>query len=130
MRNRDCSHDHLWWRTCLGNIQPPPFKNPCLTLDTSCISELLERSRPTFQAGAFLCAEEGVDIQTRIQGATQGLFAGNGFFLMRCSGRGSVAFNCTGSCIKYDLQPGECRVVDNGHLVAWADTVSYTVTRL
>ena len=50
-----------------------------------------------------------------------------GFFLMRCSGRGSVAFGCTGSCIKYDLQAGECRAVDNGHLVAWADTVSYTV---
>lgn len=46
---------------------------------------------------------------------------------MRCSGRGSVAFGCTGSCIKYQLQPGECRVVDNGHLVAWADTVNYSV---
>lgn len=77
--------------------------------------------------GAFLCAEEGVDIQTRMQGATQGLFGGSGFFLMRCSGRGSVAFGCTGSCIKYELRAGECRVVDNGHLVAWADTVSYTV---
>eukprot|EP00438_Fugacium_kawagutii_P028910 Skav225414 [mRNA] locus=scaffold2656:773536:777833:- [translate_table: standard] len=77
--------------------------------------------------GAFLCAEESVHIQTRMQSATQGLFGGSGFFLMRCSGRGSVAFGCTGSCIKYQLQPGECRVVDNGHLVAWADTVNYSV---
>ena len=77
--------------------------------------------------GAFLCAEEGIEIQTRMQGATQGLFGGSGFFLMRCSGHGYLGISCTGSCIKYELQPGECRVVDNGHLVAWADTVSYTV---
>ena len=59
-----------------------------------------------FTWGAYLCAEEGVDIQTRVQGASQGLFGGSGFFLMRCSGRGSVAFGCTGSCIKYELQAG------------------------
>ena len=32
--------------------------------------------------GAFLCAEEGVDIQTRMQGATQGLFGGSAWEIM------------------------------------------------
>mmetsp|Transcript_66368 Transcript_66368/g.171617 ORF Transcript_66368/g.171617 Transcript_66368/m.171617 type:complete len:314 (-) Transcript_66368:45-986(-) len=77
--------------------------------------------------GAFLCAEGGVDIQTRVQGAAQGLFSGSGFFLMRCSGRGRLAVSCLGSCIRYDLQAGEKRQVDNGHLVAWAESVHYTV---
>ncbi|CAK9069900.1 Uncharacterized protein M6_Spy0233 [Durusdinium trenchii] len=77
--------------------------------------------------GAFLCSEEGIEIETRMQGATQGFFGGSGFFLMRCRGRGCVGISCTGSCIKYELQAGEARVVDNGHLVAWGDAVSYTV---
>jgi len=77
--------------------------------------------------GAFLCAEGGVDVQTRVQGAAQGLFSGSGFFLMRCSGRGRLAVSCLGSCIRYDLQAGEKRQVDNGHLVAWAESVHYSV---
>eukprot|EP00405_Crypthecodinium_cohnii_P012521 CAMPEP_0206437322 /NCGR_PEP_ID=MMETSP0324_2-20121206/10976_1 /ASSEMBLY_ACC=CAM_ASM_000836 /TAXON_ID=2866 /ORGANISM="Crypthecodinium cohnii, Strain Seligo" /LENGTH=197 /DNA_ID=CAMNT_0053904589 /DNA_START=17 /DNA_END=608 /DNA_ORIENTATION=+ len=32
-----------------------------------------------------------------------------------------------GSCIRYDLGPGESRHVDNGHLVAWTETVKYSL---
>lgn len=78
-------------------------------------------------SGAFLCAETGVDVNTRVQGASQGLFSGSGFFLMRCSGHGKLSISCFGSCVRYDLQPGECRQVDNGHLVAWGDSVSYSI---
>ncbi|CAE7234909.1 unnamed protein product [Symbiodinium natans] len=81
-------------------------------------------------SGAFLCAETGIDTSTRVQRASQGLFSGSGFFLMRCSGHGKLAMSCFGSCVRYDLQPGECREVDNGHLVAWGESVSYSGTLL
>ena len=75
--------------------------------------------------GAFLCAETGIEVNTQVQGASQGFFSGSGFFLMRCSGRGKLSMSCFGSCVRYDLQPGERRDVDNGHLVAWGESVSY-----
>ena len=78
-------------------------------------------------SGAFLCAETGIDTSTRVQGVSQGLFSGSGLFLMRCSGHGKLAMSCFGSCVRYDLQPGECREVDNGHLVAWGESVSYSI---
>jgi len=78
-------------------------------------------------SGAFLCAEQAVNIETRVQGIGKGLFSGGGFFLMRCSGQGQLALACLGSCVKYDLAPGEVRQVDNGHLVAWSESVSYSV---
>eukprot|EP00930_Biecheleria_cincta_P046966 TRINITY_DN32489_c0_g1_i1.p1 TRINITY_DN32489_c0_g1~~TRINITY_DN32489_c0_g1_i1.p1 ORF type:complete len:327 (-),score=62.77 TRINITY_DN32489_c0_g1_i1:37-969(-) len=78
-------------------------------------------------SGAFLCAEQALNIETRVQGISKGLFSGGGFFLMRCSGRGKLALSCLGSCVKYDLAPGEVRQVDNGHLVAWSESVSYSV---
>jgi len=78
-------------------------------------------------AGAFLCAEAGINIDTRVQGISKALFSGGGMFLMRCSGRGRLAVACLGSCVRYDLAQGEGRQVDNGHLVSWDSLLQYTI---
>lgn len=81
--------------------------------------------------GAFLCCASGVEVNTRIptniSSAGNAMISGAGFFIMKCSGRGPLALACLGSCIRYDLGPGERRQVDNGHLVAWGDHAHYHI---
>lgn len=81
--------------------------------------------------GAFLCCASSVEVDTRmptnISAAGNAMLSGAGFFIMKCSGRGPLALACLGSCIRYDLGPGERRQVDNGHLVAWGDNVPYQI---
>lgn len=81
--------------------------------------------------GAFLCCASSVEVDTRmptnISSAGNAMLSGTGFFIMKCSGRGPLALACLGSCIRYDLGPGERRQVDNGHLVAWGDSVPYQI---
>eukprot|EP00927_Polykrikos_kofoidii_P051580 TRINITY_DN45377_c0_g1_i1.p1 TRINITY_DN45377_c0_g1~~TRINITY_DN45377_c0_g1_i1.p1 ORF type:complete len:299 (-),score=35.44 TRINITY_DN45377_c0_g1_i1:39-935(-) len=81
----------------------------------------------TITNSAFICAETSVKITTRVQGIRNSMLSGHGLFLMHCSGSGFLAVACVGGCIRYDLQPGECRQIDNGHLVAWDARMSYHV---
>jgi len=56
---------------------------------------------------------------------TNSLLSGTGFSLLHAKGNGRIAFGAYGSVHKYILTPGEIRAVDNGHLVAWSDTMNY-----
>ena len=80
------------------------------------------------QKGAFLAAHESVDLQTANQfSARKALFSGAGFFVLRASGRGTLAVNAVGGIMRHDLRAGEVRAVDNGHLVAWDAAMGYEV---
>ena len=48
-----------------------------------------------------------------------------------CAGlAGKVFFTSYGAVERYDLKPGEDLVVDTGHIVAFEDTLSYSIARL
>lgn len=75
------------------------------------------------QRGSFLAAEAGVEIDTR-WGGFRNLFGGEGGFLLRASGSGTVLMSCYGALDRMTLPAGQTVVVDSGHMVAFDETVT------
>lgn len=81
------------------------------------------------QKDGFLAAMESVELGTKMQNLSQGLFSGEGFFLIRASGRGTLFISSYGAIHPLDVAAGEDVVVDNAHLVAWPERMSYTIEK-
>ncbi len=81
------------------------------------------------QKDGFLAAEEGIEISTKAQNLTKGLFSGEGFFVMRVSGKGKIAISTYGGLHKITLAPGETRVIDNSHMVCWSANANYKIEK-
>jgi len=82
------------------------------------------------QRDAFLCAENGVDMDvafTKKLGA--GFFGGEGVILQKYSGQGTVFIHACGDFVVKDLQAGETLKVDTGSLVGFESSVQYDITR-
>ena len=80
------------------------------------------------QKGAFLCAEESVDLSvTFSKKFSAGLFGGEGFILQEIQGRGMVFLEIDGDKVIKELAPGEVLKVDTGNVVAFEKTVNYEI---
>mmetsp|Transcript_4632 Transcript_4632/g.6853 ORF Transcript_4632/g.6853 Transcript_4632/m.6853 type:complete len:301 (-) Transcript_4632:197-1099(-) len=78
--------------------------------------------------GAYVASDGSVQISSEIQrGFGRSMLSGTGFFLLRASGRGTVACAAYGAIHTFTLNSGEVRAVDNGHLVAWSASTKYRV---
>lgn len=80
------------------------------------------------QKGAFLCAEQSVEISATIpMRASGGFFGGEGFVLQRYTGNGLVFCEMDGCIKQYDLAPGEVMKVNTGNVAAFEASVNYSV---
>lgn len=80
------------------------------------------------QKGAFLCAEETVNLNiTFSKKFSSGLFGGEGFILQDISGRGMAFLEIDGDMVEKQLAPGEVLKVDTGNVVAFERSVSYEI---
>ena len=80
------------------------------------------------QKGAFLCAEESVNVNiTFTKKISAGLFGGEGFILEDISGSGMAFLEIDGDLVTKDLQPGEVLKVDTGNVVAFDRSVGYEI---
>lgn len=80
------------------------------------------------QKGAFLCAQEGVNLNiTFTKKFSAGLFGGEGFILEDLTGQGIAFLEIDGDMVEKILQPGEVLKVDTGNVVAFDRTVKYEV---
>ncbi len=80
------------------------------------------------QKGAFLCAENGVNLNiTFTRKLSSGLFGGEGFILQELSGRGMAFLEIDGDLVEKDLAPGEILKVDTGNVVAFERSVAYDI---
>jgi uncharacterized protein (TIGR00266 family) len=70
-----------------------------------------------------------VEIDTK-WGGFRNLFGGEGGFLIRAGGSGTVLLSCYGALEAMRLGPGESIVVDSGHMVAYDETVSTSLRRV
>jgi len=80
------------------------------------------------QKRAFLCAQEGVNLDVAFQrrlGA--GIFGGEGFVMQKLSGAGMAFLEIDGECVTKDLAPGEILKVDTGSVAAYEDTVQMDI---
>ena len=80
------------------------------------------------QKSAYIASTEGVDLDVKWEGFTKGLF-GQGLFMIKVTGNGTLYINTFGAIDKHTLSPGQSLIVDNFHLVGFSDTCNYRVTK-
>jgi uncharacterized protein (TIGR00266 family) len=86
-------------------------------------------AQPLFiQRGSYIASEAEVEIDTK-WGGFRTLFGGEGGFLIRATGRGTVLLSCYGALDRLRLADGETMVVDSGHMVAFDESVTFTLRR-
>jgi uncharacterized protein (TIGR00266 family) len=81
------------------------------------------------QKNGFLAATPGVEVSTKMQSLTKGILSGEGFFVVKITGEGTVFLATYGSIETIDIAKGETVLVDNGHLVAWDADMKYKITK-
>ncbi|SLM47006.1 conserved protein of unknown function [Nitrospira japonica] len=81
------------------------------------------------QKDGFLAGAETVKIDSQMQSLSRGLLGGEGFFILKLSGKGTLVLNSFGAIHRIELKPDQEYIVDNSHLVAWSATTSYHVER-
>jgi len=82
------------------------------------------------QKDAFLCAEEGVDLDVHTQKKLgKGLFGGEGFILQKLSGTGIAFLHIPGDLIEKELKPNQLLKVSSGHVAAFEPSVDFDIER-
>ena len=76
---------------------------------------------------AFFAAEDGINLETRRnQTLGSAIFSGDGFFVLHASGQGHLVINGLGSIEEIEISTeGGDLIVDNGHLLAWDEGITY-----
>lgn len=81
------------------------------------------------QKDGFLAGAEAIKLESQMQSLSRGLLGGEGFFILKVSGKGTLLLNSFGAIHKVELKPDQEYIVDNSHLVAWSGTTSYNIER-
>ena len=80
------------------------------------------------QKDAFLCSEQGIDLDVAFaKRLRSGAFGGEGFILQRLSGRGTAFLHCCGDIMEMTLAPHETVKVETGLVVGFESTVDYNI---
>ena len=80
------------------------------------------------QKGAYLAAEQGVEVNLAWQKRLRvGFFGGEGFIMQRLNGQGVAFVHASGTLTELELEPGQALRVDTGCLVALTPSVRYDI---
>jgi uncharacterized protein (TIGR00266 family) len=103
-----------------------------LTLAPSAPGDIaaIELANQTYlvQSGSFLAAAPGIELDLKFGGA-KSFFSGEGLFLIKLWGNGSLLLSSFGAIRRKQLAPGERYIVDTSHIVAFEASVQYTVRK-
>ena len=91
--------------------------------------ELKKGTELLVQKNGFLAGSPGVEVSTKMQNLVRGFFSGEGFFIVKLTGEGTVFLSTYGSIYPLEVPAGEEVIVDNGHLIAWESHLSYEITK-
>lgn len=93
------------------------------------VIELDGRTEYLLNDGTFIAADDSVRMSTRTQGLGNALFGGTGGFLvMHAAGQGKLAVGGFGDVFTIDVTPGTDVTIDNNHVVAWDNRLSYSMS--
>ena len=81
------------------------------------------------QSGSFIASTAGVEVDSSWGGAKT-FFSGEGLFLLKISGSGTVFLSSYGAIHEISLEAGQSYTVDTGHMVSFAEGVGYAVRRV
>ena len=80
------------------------------------------------QKDAFLACEESVDVSVHVhEKIGGGLFGGLGFIMQKFTGPGMVFLEIDGALEKYELAPGQVKVIDGPHLAIMGSSVKFHI---
>lgn len=88
-----------------------------------------EGQQLTVQKNGFFAGTPGIEVSTKVQSLAKGMFSGEGFFVVKISGKGTAFLSAYGAIHTIDLPEGEDVLIDNGHLVAWDSHMKYDITK-
>ena len=75
--------------------------------------------------GGFLACDDEITLQTSRQKLSGALLGGTGgLFILKATGTGSLAVSAFGAITEVELNNQDELIVDNGHVVAWQDTLN------
>lgn len=78
------------------------------------------------QGGSFLAATGGIETDAHFSG-WKGFLSGEGIFMIKTRGTGTMFISSFGAILEKELKPGEKFTVDNGHLVAFPSSLQYEI---
>ena len=81
------------------------------------------------QKDGFFAATDEVEVATKMQNLVKGLFSGEGFFIIKVSGSGTLFVSSYGAIHPIDLASGQEIIIDNSHLVAWPEEMEYKIQK-
>lgn len=81
------------------------------------------------QKNGFLASTNEIEVDSKMQNLAQGFFSAEGFFVLKIAGKGVVFLSSFGAIHPINLAEGEEIIIDNGHLVAWADYMDYKIEK-
>jgi uncharacterized protein (TIGR00266 family) len=81
------------------------------------------------QKDGFFVATSDVTISTKTQSLAKGLFSGEGFFIMRAAGSGTLFVSSYGAIHPIIVPSGKQVIIDNAHLVAWPEAMHYSLEK-
>ncbi|MGB3767494.1 MAG: TIGR00266 family protein [Phormidesmis sp.] len=76
------------------------------------------------QSSGFVASSTGVNIDSKFQGL-KGFFSGESLFLLKATGNGDLWFSSFGAILEIPIAGSY--VVDTGYIVAFEDTLNYSV---
>jgi len=80
------------------------------------------------QSGSWIASDPSIEVDSK-WGGGKSFFSGEGLILLRCSGAGELLLASYGAIEAHELAPGETLTLDTGHVVAFDDTVQYSVRK-
>lgn len=80
------------------------------------------------QSGSWIASDPAIDVDSS-WGGGKSFFSGEGLILLRCSGRGDLLVSSYGAIRSATLTAGETLTLDTGHVVAFDDSVTYSVRK-
>jgi uncharacterized protein (TIGR00266 family) len=79
--------------------------------------------------GCWLASASSVELDTK-WGGFKNLFGGEGGFLVRAAGTGTVLLACYGAIDTIQLEPGESVTIDTGHVVAFDPSTASQIRKV
>jgi uncharacterized protein (TIGR00266 family) len=89
----------------------------------------LEGQELIVQSGSYLASDLSVSVDTKWGGA-KSFFGGEGLFMLRCAGHGTLIVSSYGAIHRVSIPAGETYVIDTGHLVAFNAQMPYQVNKV
>jgi uncharacterized protein (TIGR00266 family) len=80
------------------------------------------------QSGSWIASDSGIEVDTKWGGAKT-FFSGEGLFLLKCTGLGDLLMSSYGAILERTLAPGESYTLDTGHVVAFDESITYSVRK-